>query len=165
VPTSGFRVGLVWQGNPKHRNDRNRSLASLAELAPLWRVPGTRFVSLQMGAGAAEARNPPDVQPLVHLGDELTDFGDTAAIVSLLDLVICVDTAVAHLAGALARPCWVLVPEVGTDWRWLRGRDDSPWYPGVMRLFRQHSRGEWQSTIARVAEALQETAAAAGEAR
>jgi tetratricopeptide (TPR) repeat protein len=165
VPASGFRVGLVWQGNPKHRNDRNRSLATLAELAPLWRVPGTRFVSLQMGAGAAEARCPPDVQPLVHFGDELTDFGDTAAIVSLLDLVICVDTAVAHLAGALARPCWVLVPEVGTDWRWLRGRDDSPWYPGVMRLFRQHSRGGWQPTIARVAEALQETAVAAGAAR
>jgi tetratricopeptide (TPR) repeat protein len=150
----GVRVGLVWRGNPKHRNDRHRSLPSLATLAPLWAVPGVQFFSLQKGDGADEGRRPPPHQPLTHLGDELADFADTAAVVETLDLVICVDTAVAHLAGALARPCWVMLPRVGTDWRWLRSGCDTAWYPRALRLFRQPRPGDWQSVVEEMQSAL-----------
>ena len=91
---------------------------------------------------------------LLALGHELADFADTAALVGCLDLVISVDTAVAHLAGALGRPCWVLLPDYKTDWRWLTDREDSPWYPGVMRLFRQPPGGGWESVVATVADEL-----------
>jgi hypothetical protein len=130
LPQSGFRVGLVWKGSGKHPNESNRSLQGLAALAPLWSVPGVKFVSLQKGLGEDEGKNPPNEQPLVHLGSEIADFADVAAIVAQLDLVITIDTAVAHLAGALAKPCWVLLPASRTDWRWLHERQDSPWYPG-----------------------------------
>jgi Tfp pilus assembly protein PilF len=154
LPGDGFRVGLVWRGNAKHHNDDDRSLPGLSTLAPLWTVPGVRFVSLQMGSGADEANAPPQGQSLSHLGFDIADFADTAAIIDQLDLLICVDTAVAHLAGALGKACWVLLPAYRTDWSWLRGRSDSPWYPGIVRLFRQTTRGDWTPVIENVRKAL-----------
>ncbi|MBZ0091895.1 MAG: tetratricopeptide repeat protein [Sulfuricellaceae bacterium] len=154
VPPGGFRVGLAWRGNPAHANDAYRSLPGLAALAPLWAVPGVRFVSLQKGGGEDEALHPPAGQPLTPLGSDLADFADTAAVVAQLDLVICVDTALAHLAGALGKPCWVMLPAHKTDWRWQRGRSDSPWYPGAVRLFRQQDGSDWQGVVAEIAQAL-----------
>ena len=122
LPVTGYRIGLVWKGSSTHKNDQNRSISNLRTLAPLWRIPGVQFISLQKGQGEDEADNPPDGQAILALGDKLEDFADTAAIVSQLDLVICVDTAIAHLAGALNKPCWVLLGAVGTDWRWLLER-------------------------------------------
>lgn len=142
----GLRIGLVWKGNPLHHNDAFRSLPSLASLAPLWGVPGISFVSLQKGEGEDEARRPPDGQPLLHLGSDVTDFADSAAIVAQLDLVICVDTAVAHLASSVGTPCWIMLPAQDIDWRWLHGRDDSVWYPRV-RLFRQAVQGQWEGLV------------------
>ncbi|WP_175758014.1 tetratricopeptide repeat protein [Burkholderia cepacia] len=156
VLPAGPRVGLVWKGNPKHHNDAHRSLPSLALLTPLWSVPGVNFVSLQKGQGEDEARQPPGGLPLLHLGSELDDFADTAAIVAQLDLVVCVDTSTAHLAASLGKPCWVLLPNQDVDWRWMHGRDDSPWYPGTVRLFR---RGRDESWI-RLAERLRAAFAA-----
>ncbi|OGR00408.1 MAG: hypothetical protein A2505_08735 [Deltaproteobacteria bacterium RIFOXYD12_FULL_55_16] len=163
LPPSAFRVGLAWKGADWHNNDANRSLPGLSALAPLWSVPEVGFVSLQKGQGEEEALCPPENQPLLNLGAEIRDFADTAAIISQLELVICVDTAIAHLAGALGKPCWVLLPAIGTDWRWLQERADSPWYPGVLRLFRQEQAEDgWGSTVARVAAALGELREGAG---
>ncbi|BBL74432.1 tetratricopeptide repeat protein [Methylomagnum ishizawai] len=150
----GKRVGLVWKGNSRFENDAERSLPALDPLAPLGQVPGIQFVSLQKGAGEDEALNPPSGFNLLALGHELADFADTAAVLAGLDLVISVDTAVAHLAGAMGKPCWVLLPDHMTDWRWLKDRLDSPWYPGTMRLFRQPTGGGWIPVVAAVAQAL-----------
>ncbi|HTH58826.1 MAG TPA: tetratricopeptide repeat protein [Paraburkholderia sp.] len=147
------RVGLVWKGNPRHHNDANRSVPSLAALAPLWRAPSVEFVSLQKGRGEDDARNPSPDQPLVALGHEIADFADTAAIVELLDLVICVDTSTAHLAASMGKPCWVMLPGHDVDWRWMRGRDDSPWYPDSMRLFWPRDGERWDALVERVADA------------
>jgi len=149
-----LRVGLVWKGNPRFENDADRSVASLETLAPLGAVPGTRFFSVQKGAGEDEAGRPPSGLALVDLGSRIGDFSDTAAIVAQLDLLVSVDTAAAHLAGALGKPCWLLLPDYMTDWRWLDGREDSPWYPGVMRLFRQPRGGGWEAPVAALAAAL-----------
>ncbi len=155
LPASGLKVGLVWKGNPDHKNDANRSLPHLSALAPLWDVPGISFISLQKGQGQDEARLPPPGQPLLHLGDDIADFADSAAIIAQLDLVITVDSAAGHIAGALGKPVWVLLPGVGTDWRWLLEREDSPWYPGAMRLFRQpREASSWDATLREVAAAL-----------
>nr|WP_241302004.1 tetratricopeptide repeat protein [Burkholderia stabilis] len=151
---AGPRVGLVWKGNPKHHNDARRSLPSLALLTPLWSVPGVSFVSLQKGQGEDEARHPPGGLPLLHLGSELDDFADTAAIVAQLDLVVCVDTSTAHLAASLGKPCWVLLPNQDVDWRWMHDRDDSPWYPGTVRLFRRGRDESWIRMAERVREAF-----------
>ena len=123
-----------------------------------------RFFSLQKGAGEDEAANPPAGLPLVNLAPQIADFADTAAIVANLDLVISVDTAVAHLAGAMGKACWILLPDYKTDWRWLSGRSDSPWYPDVMRLFRQPRMGDWTTVVAEVGTALQDLAAKPGPA-
>lgn len=152
----GVRVGLVWKGNPQFENDADRSLPGLDILAPLGAVAGVRFVSLQKGAGEKEAEQPPAGLPLLPLGARMEDFADAAAIVANLDLVICVDTAIAHLAGALGKPCWVLLPDYKTDWRWLVERTDSPWYPGTLRLFRQKTMGDWAKVIDEVAAALEQ---------
>ncbi len=154
LPTDGFRIGLVWKGSPAYENDAERSLPTLDLLAPLGTVAGVHFVSLQKGAGEDEARSPPPNLPLVHLGSDIADFADTAAIVAQLDLVVCVDTAVAHLAGALGRPCWVLLADYKTDWRWLTTRSDSPWYPQGMRLFRQRRAGDWAAVVEEIRAAL-----------
>jgi Tfp pilus assembly protein PilF len=155
LPSRGLRVGLVWRGNPRFENDADRSLASVEVLAPLWDVEGVHFFSLQKGAGQEQAEHPPPGMPLQNLGVGLGDFADTAALIVNLDLVISVDTAVAHLAGALNRPCWVLLPHYKTDWRWFEQRSDSPWYPGVVRLFRQKADGEWHGVVEDVRLALQ----------
>lgn len=147
------RVGLVWKGNPRHHNDAHRSLPSLAALAPLWRVPGIEFVSLQKGQGEDDARNPPPGQPLIAAGDGISDFADTAALVELLDLVICVDTSSAHLAASMGKPCWMMLPGRDVDWRWMRGRDDSPWYPQTLRLFWPRDGEQWDTLVERVADA------------
>lgn len=154
LPCGGRRVGLVWKGSAGHRNDATRSLPHLRSLAPLWQASGLCFVSLQKGQGEDEALAPPADMPLTHLGSQIQDFADSAAIVSQLDLVICVDTGLAHLAGALGISCWVLLPHASTDWRWLQARDDSPWYPGALQLFRQQAGEAWDGVIERVAAKL-----------
>lgn len=147
-----MKVGIVWAGNPEHANDHNRSMR-LAQLAPLASVSGICWVSLQKG-GRVETQSG-DIQfDMVDWADELADFSDTAALVDALDLVIAVDTSVAHLAGGLNKPVWVMVP-FAPDWRWLLDRTDSPWYPS-MRLFRQAVRGDWASVVADVVQALHE---------
>lgn len=159
IPADRLRVGLAWKGNPLFENDADRSLPSLQTLAPLAAVAGVRFVSLQKGAGEDEATRPPAGLSLLALGPQMQDFADTAAVVENLDLVICVDTALAHLAGALGKPCWVLLPAYKTDWRWLKDRADSPWYPAVMRLFRQSAMGDWSGVMAELVHALRRLAA------
>jgi Flp pilus assembly protein TadD len=154
LPKDGLRVGLVWKGNPLFDNDADRSLPSLDVLAPLGKAAGVNFISLQKGEGEDEAIQTPGGLHLIHLGSQLTDFADTAAVIANLDLVICVDTAVAHLAGALGKPCWVLLPDYKTDWRWMADRTDTPWYPGTMRLFRQPTMGDWNSVVVEVVDAL-----------
>jgi len=154
IPQSGLRVACVWKGNAMHKNDANRSLPSLATLKPLWDIEGITFISLQKGAGESEALFSSESQPITSLGDKVQDLADTAAIIAQLDLVICVDTAVAHLAGALNKPCWVLLPMQETDCRWLLDQDSSPWYPIKMHLFRQKIKGDWDSVILEVLEAL-----------
>ncbi|MBI4913336.1 MAG: tetratricopeptide repeat protein [Acidobacteria bacterium] len=150
LPGGGLRVGLAWAGNPAHRQNRRRSLP-LETLLPALARPGLQAVSLQKELRDGEAQRLASAG-LLNLGPDFEDFADTAAVVSQLDLVISVDSAVAHLAGALGRPVWVLLPHQ-PDWRWMLGREDSPWYPSA-RLFRQASPGDWASEIIRVAEAL-----------
>jgi tetratricopeptide (TPR) repeat protein len=144
------RVGLVWSGNPDHANDRNRSMP-LGLLLPLLDV-GARFVSLQKNARAVDQAILDQRNEILDLGPELESFADTAAVISHLDLVISVDTSVAHLAGALGRPVWILLPYV-PDWRWLLHRTDSPWYP-TARLFRQSETRDWQTVVAQVGSEL-----------
>lgn len=152
----GRKIGLVWKGNPQHNNDANRSLPSLTTLAPLWTLPAVSFVSLQKGQGEDEALRPPVDQPLLHLGSEVEDLADSAAIISQLDLVVCVDTSIAHLAASVGTRCWVLLPAVGVDWRWMHERDDSPWYPDGMRVFRRSEGEAWLATVERLRQALME---------
>ena len=157
LPKEGLRVGLVWQGNPEHGNDAQRSLRHFSELEPLWSIQGIRFVSLQMGPAEEQTETCEARQPIVRLGHEINDFGDTAAIVAQLNLVICVDTAVAHVAGALGIACWVMLPRRGADWRWLHIGSQSRWYPDGMYLFRQSKAG-WPALIEEVKNALAELA-------
>jgi tetratricopeptide (TPR) repeat protein len=145
------RVGLVWASQSGHRTAAAKSVA-LQALAGLGTVPGVRLYSLQLGAAARDAQPAPQGMRLVDLSGELPDFAETAAAVANLDLVISVDTAVAHLAGALGRPVWTLL-KFAPDWRWLLGREDSPWYP-TMRLFRQERQGDWRQPVARVVASL-----------
>jgi Flp pilus assembly protein TadD len=153
LPRRGMRVGLSWRGRANPR-DSNRSLPSLTVLAPLWQVSGVTFISLQKGEGEEEASRAPAQQPVLPLGGMIRDFADTAAIVAQLDLLITVDSAVAHVAGALGKPCWLLLSVWDSDWRWLLERQDSPWYPGVMRLFRQRQVDDWTAVIQEVAAQL-----------
>ncbi len=148
---AGIRIGIVWVGSPTYQNDRQRSMA-LAELLPVLRLGGFDFYSLQKGERARDLQGlPPDCRVL-DLDASLADFGDTALVIDALDLVISVDTAVAHLAGALGKPVWILLPEV-PDWRWGLTGETTPWYPS-MRLFRQERCGDWTAVILRISEAL-----------
>jgi Tfp pilus assembly protein PilF len=149
---SGPRIGLVWAGDPTQKWDRVRSLRRLSLLAPLGEIDGLRFFSLQKGAAAEQAFHPPAGLKLVDLSPQLHDFADTAAAIAGLDLVITTCTSVAHLAGALGKPVWVMLAEVA-DWMWLIGREDSPWYP-TARLFRQPVLGAWEPVIQRIAGEL-----------
>jgi hypothetical protein len=137
-------IGLVWSGERSHDNDRNRSLR-LETLLPLLRTPDMTFVSLQHEVRDEDRALLQEQSAVVHVGDRFRDFAETAAVISLLDAVISADTAVAHLAGAMGKPLLLLLP-FGADFRWLRERDDSPWYPSA-RLFRQPAFGDWTSVI------------------
>jgi Flp pilus assembly protein TadD len=155
LPGSEFKVGIVWQGNPKHPKDRERSVP-LSVFEPLSRVPGVRLVSLQVGPGQEQIEANGERLRVMDLGSRFdpAGFHDVAAVVQSLDLVVTVDSAIAHLAGALGVRTWIALPFV-PDWRWLLDRDDSPWYPSV-RLFRQQRNGDWESVFARMADALGE---------
>jgi tetratricopeptide (TPR) repeat protein/ADP-heptose:LPS heptosyltransferase len=146
----GLRIGLVWSGSASHKRDHSRSM-TLASLLPLL-LQGVEFISLQKEVredDTALLKAHPEIR---DWGDRLQDFADTAALCSLMDVVISVDTSVAHLAGALGRPVWIMLPWM-PDWRWLLERSDSPWYPSA-RLFRQSSRGNWSGVIERVRDQL-----------
>jgi ADP-heptose:LPS heptosyltransferase len=144
------RIALAWAGNPSHLNDRNRSIA-FAKLAPLLSIPA-RFVSIQHDVRGEDATALAGENRVTNVGAELENFSDTAAVIALCDLVISVDTAVAHLAGAMGRPLWMLLP-FAPDWRWTLDGETSPWYP-TARLFRQTSLGDWDGVIARVGDEL-----------
>lgn len=151
LPRGSRRIGIVWAGRPTHRNDLRRS-TRLAALAPLMELPQTAFVSLQKGPAQAEIGQYWGRAPLLNLGPEIRDFADTMAVVECLDLVVTVDTAVGHLAGAMGKPVWIMLP-YAPDWRWLLGRSDSPWYP-TARLFRQSAARRWEPVVADIAAAL-----------
>ena len=152
LPGEPPRIGLVWAGNPHHHRDAHRSVP-LAELAPILDSPGKTFFSLQLPVPAGDEAALKTFPGLVRLDGRISDFLDTAVIVAQLDLVIAVDTAVAHLAGAMAKPVWLLLP-FASDWRWFRQfGDTTPWYP-TARLFRQTQSGQWGPVIARVAQEL-----------
>ena len=146
-----YNIGIVWAGRPAHQNDKNRSL-EVSFFASLVRLPGTQFYSLQMGDRQSDLSQQQDLSPIIDCADLLHDYADTATIIDQLDLVITVDTSVAHLAAALGKPVWVLLP-FAPDWRWLLDRDDSPWYRSA-RLFRQSERGDWASVFQSVQTAL-----------
>jgi hypothetical protein len=150
----GFKVGICWQGNPG-KADRGRSMP-LAQLAPLAQIPGVRLISLQTHHGLDQLQQLPPGMSVELLGEDYAtgpdSFVDTAAAMHCVDLVVTTDTAPAHLAGALGRPCWVLLMHV-PDWRWMIGREDSPWYPHT-RLFRQSERGNWETPVRKLAGEL-----------
>jgi ADP-heptose:LPS heptosyltransferase len=162
VPARGRpRIGLVASGNPRYRDDAVRSVA-LARLAPLLALGGIDWYWLQPETRDDELDvllQYPDVR---QIGARFADFGDTAAVIDQLDLVISVDTAVAHVAGALGKPVWLMVP-FQADWRWMLDREDSPWYPSL-RLFRQARPGAWDEVVQAVAAALRARTAHSGEA-
>jgi tetratricopeptide (TPR) repeat protein len=150
-PSSRPKIGLAWSGSPEHQNDRNRSIPLSSLLSVLTSCNAT-YVSLQRDVRAGDEILLQSQSDLLHFGDALKNFSDTAALMANLDLIISVDTGVAHLAGALAKPVWVLLPFM-PDWRWLLDRQDSPWYP-TARLFRQDETREWDGVVGRVRAAL-----------
>lgn len=149
--TVGLKVGLVWAGSPHHTNDRERSIA-LEKYTPLADVENCTLFSLQIGDSSKQLQNVDF--PIVDLTQDIGDYADTAALVSELDLIITVDTSVAHVAGALGKPVWLLLPHA-PDWRWLMDREDSPWYPS-MKLYRQPKRRDWESVFLRLHNDLKE---------
>jgi hypothetical protein len=155
IGDEGFRIGCVWQGNANPDADIARSFP-LKALAPLAAVPGVRLVSLQHGFGEEQLWSERADFPILRLSADFDVGGpaflDAAAAMMSLDLVVTCDTSIAHLAGALGRPVWVALKQ-NSEWRWLRGRDDSPWYP-TMRLFRQKAAGDWAGVFADMAAAL-----------
>jgi tetratricopeptide (TPR) repeat protein len=151
VPGGYRRIGIVWAGRPTHHNDRNRS-AALKVFEPLADIPGVALVSLQKGAAQSDIGNYWGRAPLVNLGPDIRDYGDTMAVLECLERVVTIDTSVAHLAGATGKNAWVMLPHA-PDWRWQLDRDDSPWYPTV-RLFRQGPARNWDEVMARIAAEL-----------
>ena len=145
-------VCVVWAGRPTHLNDAKRSM-NLDMLAPLAKA-GVTFLSIQKGPTEGAASIPPEGMSMVNLSPEIADFEDTAAIFMVADLLISVDSSPVHLAGALGRPAWVMIPFI-PDWRWLLDREDTPWYPSH-RLFRQKTAGDWPEVVARMSDALVE---------
>jgi len=151
--TEDRRIGLVWRGNPRQARDIVRS-CPLGKLGPLLELPGTRFFSLQCDStGRSQLAALPAADRVLDVGELLEDFADTAAVLQCLDLLITVDTAIAHLAGAMGRPVWTMLCHT-PDWRWHLDRSDSPWYP-TMRLFRQPTWGDWDSVVDRIRAELQ----------
>jgi ADP-heptose:LPS heptosyltransferase len=159
LPPGRRRIGLAWAGNKDHRNDRHRSMP-LAALRPLLELTEFHFVALQKGPRPGDAELLGAMPEMLHVGDRIEDFADMAAIIAELDMVITVDTAVAHVAGGLGKPVWILLP-FSPDWRWLLDREDSPWYP-TARLFRQSAIGDWAGPVDRVRQALRADCAAGG---
>ena len=157
IGETGFRIGIVWQGNPNISLDKGRSFL-LSEIAPLSRLPGVRLISLQKHHGLDQMTRIPAGSSVETLGDEFDSgpdaFVDAAAAMAHLDLIITADTSMAHLAGALGRPAWVALQHV-PDWRWLLDRDDSPWYP-TLRLFRQQNAGDWKSVFSAMERKLRQ---------
>jgi hypothetical protein len=149
-PKGRPRIGVAWSGNPGHGDDHNRSIA-LEVMLPLFDFDAT-FVSLQKRVRDTD-KAALERSPVVDIMRSLLDFSDTAELISELDLVITVDTSIAHLAGALGKPVWILLPFI-PDWRWLLDREDSPWYP-TARLFRQSESSEWRGVIMRVRQAME----------
>jgi tetratricopeptide (TPR) repeat protein len=149
---SKLKIGIAWSGSKTHIRDRYRSCA-LETFSPLTQLDNIALYSLQKGEAIKQAMNPPEDMKLIDYTEEISDFSDTAAFIENLDLVISVDTVVAHLAGALGKPVWTLLP-FAPDWRWMLNREDSPWYP-TMRLFRQPVPGDWNSVMKKVSEELQ----------
>ena len=152
VPKGYRRIGIAWAGRPTHTNDRNRS-TRLESLAPLAELPRTALVSLQKGPAQAQIGDYWGRAPLVAVGPELRDYGDTMAVIDCLDLVVTVDTSIGHLAGAMGKPVWIMLP-FAPDWRWLLDREDSPWYPSA-RLFRQRKPRDWGPIVAAIKEELE----------
>ncbi|VWD28692.1 putative TPR repeat protein [Burkholderia lata] len=155
IPRDAMQIGLVWKGSPLHESDTFRSLPSLSTLVPLWEIKGINYVSLQRGTASEEIAHLHSKQPLRDIGKEIGDFGDTAAIVRQLDLVITVDTSVAHLCGALGVPCWMLLSAIRTDWRWTGSSETSIWYPNGLKIYRQIQRGDWRAVVDNVARDLE----------
>jgi hypothetical protein len=147
-----LRVGIAWSGNPTHRNDRNRSIALRRMVGALASDPRVQLIGIQRDVRDEDRETLRLYPDVLSLGGALADFSDTAAVISLLDLVISVDTSVAHLAGALGQPVWVLLPYNG-DWRWMLEGETSVWYP-TAKLFRQPEPGDWDSVLTRVAAEL-----------
>jgi len=148
---SRLKMGLVWSGNPKYKADRTRSF-ELLTFSPLANLKDITFYSLQKGEASKQTKNLPDGMDLVDFMDEVTDFADTTGLIMNLDLIISVDTSVAHLAGAMGKTVWTLLP-FAPDWRWMLDREDSPWYP-TMRLYRQPSFGDWNPLMDRLVKDL-----------
>jgi Tfp pilus assembly protein PilF len=151
VPKGYRRIGLIWAGRPTHNNDRNRT-ALLTDLAPIGNVPGVALLALQKGPKTGQAGGWYGRAPLINLGAEIQDYDDTMAILANIERLVTVDTSVAHLAGAMGCPVWIMLP-FAPDWRWLLGRQDTPWYPTV-RLFRQSTVRRWDDVLQVVATAL-----------
>jgi len=158
LPSDGLRIGIAWQGNPKFKHDKGRSVP-LAQFGPLAKIPGVRLISLQKDNGLSQIDEVRDRFTVEQLGNDFDGasgaFMDTAAVMKNLYLVISSDTAIAHLAGGLGVRVWVALSFM-PEWRWLLNRDDSPWYP-TMRLFRQQRVGDWEGVFARMAEELRAT--------
>jgi len=162
-PRQGLRVGLCWKGRNEHVNDRFRS-CPLSVLAPLFQLPGIKWFSLQFGPGKDQLAASEGCFPLIDLTGAITDFHDTAALMAELDLIISVDTAVAHLAGASGRPVWLLLP-FAPDWRWGVAGDSTPWYPS-MHLFRQSApEHSWNGVVEQLVCALRELPGRSADAK
>ena len=156
VPQGFRRIGVIWAGRPTHNNDRNRS-ALLTDFLPIANVPGIALLALQKGPKTGQAGEYYGRAPLINVGAEIQDYDDTMAILENIERLVTVDTSVAHLAGAMGRPVWIMLPRA-PDWRWLLDREDSPWYPTV-RLFRQTRVRHWADVAQRIAAALREASA------
>lgn len=153
---SGLKIGIAWAGNPAHANDRNRSIP-FRQLKPLFGLNNVKWISLQKTLGGHDSTEKIACSGLVDWTNELTDYADTAGLIESLDLVVSVDTSVAHLAGAMNKPVWAMIP-FAPDWRWLLDRTDSEWYPSL-RLFRQDERGNWAAVVDSVCASIADLAA------
>ena len=153
VPAGFRRIGVIWAGRPTHNNDRNRS-AQLADFLPIAAVPGVALLALQKGPKTGQAGEWYGRAPLINVGAEINDYDDTMAILENIERLVTVDTSVAHLAGAMGRPVWMLLPRA-PDWRWLLNREDTPWYPSL-RLFRQTQVRHWDDVAQRIASELRQ---------
>ncbi|NET16306.1 MAG: glycosyltransferase family 9 protein, partial [Okeania sp. SIO1H6] len=147
LPDALYKVGIVWAGSPTHKNDHNRS-CKLTDFLPILQVPGVKFHSLQKGERTQELTKISANIQIEDMSSQLNNYADTAAVIDRLDLVITVDTSVAHLAGALGKPVWTLLC-FNADWRWLQEGENTPWYP-TMKLFRQSQSREWQEVVEQV---------------